>query len=83
MLNLISVLLLALNVYYRSFIIVNENTRFSINNGDFQYINSYEKGSVLMGKNKNSITEITHSHFKYNAAIDGGIFAVQIQSLIK
>ena len=72
-----------INALYSSFILINEGGYLDILNSNFQNVMSYESGSVISAGYQKSTTNIYNSTFKYNSAINAGVFSIQFKSVIK
>ena len=70
------------NAGYKSFINVMENSMLSITNSNINNVFSFDNGSVLRWSAKNSQVFFTNSVFKYNSAIQGGVFQVENDGII-
>ena len=71
------------NSKYSSFLMVNEGSNLEIRNSNFNYVMSYESGSVLTAGYQKSTTSIYDSFFQYNSANDGGVFNIESESIVK
>ena len=72
-----------INALYSSFILINEGGYLDILNSNFQNVMSYESGSVISAGYQKSTTNIYSSTFKYNSAINAGVFSIQSESVVK
>ena len=72
-----------INALYSSFILINEGGYLDILNSNFQNVMSYESGSVISAGYQKSTTNIYNSTFKYNSAINAGVFSIQFESVVK
>ena len=72
-----------INALYSSFILINEGGYLDILNSNFQNVMSYESGSVISAGYQKSTTNIYNSTFKYNSAINAGVFSIQSESVVK
>ena len=68
---------------FHSFININEGGWLEINNCSFTNIVSYQNGAVISSGFRQTTTLITDTHFTNNTAIQGGVFSIQDESVIK
>ena len=68
---------------FNSFINVNEGGQLEINNWTFTNIVSYQDGAVINAGARQTTTIITESTFMNNTAIQGSVFSIQDESVIK
>ncbi|CAI2373860.1 unnamed protein product [Moneuplotes crassus] len=66
-----------------SFLNVEQEGRLFVSDSSFKNMYIYQDGGVLSGGSSNTITVITNSTFENNSALNGGVFNVKEQSVIK
>ena len=68
---------------FNSFISINQGGQLEINNCSFTNIVSYRDGAVIKAGTRQTVTLISDTSFVNNSAIQGGVFSVQDESVIK
>ena len=68
---------------FNSFISINQGGQLEINNCSFTNIVSYRDGAVIKAGTRQTVTLITDTKFFNNSAIQGGVFSIEEESVIK
>ena len=68
---------------FNSFISINQGGRLEINNCSFANVVSYRDGSVIKAGTRQTVTLIFDTNFINNSAIQGGVFSIEEESVIK
>ena len=72
-----------INEKFNSFISINQGGQLEINNCSFTNIVSYREGAVIKAGTRQTVTLISDTSFANNSAIQGGVFSIQEESVIK
>ena len=72
-----------INEKFNSFININQGGQLEINNCSFTNIVSYREGAVIKAGTRQTVTLISGTSFANNSAIQGGVFSIQEESVIK
>jgi hypothetical protein len=72
-----------LDQQYGSFILVNEGTDLEIRDSSFTNAYCFEEGSVVFAGYQKALVDIYSTVFENNTAIEGGVFFIESQSLVK
>ena len=68
---------------FNSFISINQGGQLEINNCSFTNIVSYRDGAVIKAGTRQTVTLISDTNFVNNSAIQGGVFSIEDESVIK
>ena len=72
-----------INDKHNPFISINQGGQLEINNCSFTNIVSYQDGAVIKAGTRQTVTIISDTKFTNNSAIQGGVFSIQEESVIK
>jgi hypothetical protein len=71
------------NAEYSSLILINEGAELEIRDSVFKNIYCYEEGAIIFAGYQKSVTSIYDSVFINNTAVQGSLFNIESESVVK